>query len=55
MTFPLLFPNREDGLHSNMPYTTTTRREIEEAAAMDVDEAEGQQALDKEDDPDPEE
>jgi len=29
MTYPLLFPNGEDGWHSNMPYTTTTRRERE--------------------------
>ena len=37
MTYPLLFPNGEDGWHSNMPYTTTTRRERDEAAAaMDV-------------------
>ncbi|KZR99990.1 ATP-dependent Helicase-like protein [Daphnia magna] len=42
MTYPLLFPNGYDGWHVNMPYTTTTRREREEAAAraMDVDEQE---------------
>ena len=40
MTYPLLFPNGEDGWHSNMPYTTSTRRErdLAAAAAMDVDE-----------------
>ncbi|XP_045036715.1 uncharacterized protein LOC116926850 [Daphnia magna] len=42
MTYPLLFPNGDDCWHVNMPYTTTTRREREEAAAraMDVDEEE---------------
>ncbi|KZS06644.1 Uncharacterized protein APZ42_029833 [Daphnia magna] len=42
MTYPLLFPNGDDGWHVNMPYTTTTRSEREEAAAraMDVDEEE---------------
>ncbi|KAI9565154.1 hypothetical protein GHT06_008929 [Daphnia sinensis] len=39
MTYPLLFPNGDDGWHVNMPYTTTPRHEREEAAAraMDVD------------------
>ena len=27
ITYPLLFPNGKDGLHVNMPYTNTTRRE----------------------------
>ena len=42
MTYPLLFPNGEDGWHSNMPYITSTRRErdLAAAAAMDVDEVE---------------
>ncbi|KAI9565113.1 hypothetical protein GHT06_008881 [Daphnia sinensis] len=42
MTYPLRFSNGDDGWHVNMPYTTTTRREREEAAAraMDVVEEE---------------
>ncbi|KZS19466.1 ATP-dependent DNA helicase PIF1 [Daphnia magna] len=40
MTYPLLFPNGDDGWHVNMPYTISTRREREQGAAreMDVDE-----------------
>ena len=40
MNYPLLFPNGETGWHSNMSYTTTKRREKDEATAatMDVDE-----------------
>ncbi|XP_046642653.1 uncharacterized protein LOC124327698 [Daphnia pulicaria] len=55
MTYPLLFPNGEDGWHSNMPYTTTTRKEREGATAMDVDEGDEQQVLDEEEEPDAEE
>jgi hypothetical protein len=38
-----------------MPYTTITRKEREEAAAMDVDEGDEQQVLDEEEEPDAEE
>jgi hypothetical protein len=51
MTYSLLFPNGEDGWHSNMPYATTTRREKEEASAMDVDKGDEEQDLHKEEEP----
>ncbi|XP_057376187.1 uncharacterized protein LOC130697273 [Daphnia carinata] len=37
MTYPLLFPNGDDGWHVNMPYSRTTRREREETAAQALD------------------
>jgi hypothetical protein len=40
VTYPLLFPNGDDGWHVNIPYTTTTRNKREQAAAMEVDEEE---------------
>ena len=54
MTYPLLFPNGEDGWHVNMPYTNTTRRDRAEAAGIDEGQDDEQAAheLDEEEEPD---